>query len=456
MLYCVKFYKKRNMKTPFLVEYKNIFTPSLVTILAAFMFSTVDTFFIAKLGEKQLASIGLVFPLIIFGIILLNALSNSVSINVSRAFGANQKERVKIKLYIGILISLTVSSILFLILFFGENLIFKMFQADADIINYAKEYFCVWVYGIPIMGLASTFSYNFNSIGLAKLRTKIDILILLLNISLDYILIFGKFGLPEFGLAGAALASVMAQFINLVVLFYILYSKNFIIYKIKNKAKFFVISKKILRLSIPFLIKGTLFPISMISVSIAVSYLSTSTIAAYSVLLRMEHLFLVVSMATTASTSVLVSKFDGAKKYPNISKTFIYGNYLIIVWGVLLLLINLFFGSFVGSLFLNNSHSIQIFNFIWFVSIWGYISYGLMANTNKVMMVMNRPYYATSVSISRSIMFLILPFIFTYMFELNGFIYSILFINITAFLFSLFLYKKHMPMDKIKNKNMLF
>ncbi len=84
------------MKNSFSTEYLNIFIPILITVLASFLFSVTDTFFISTLGEAQLAGIGLIFPIIILVLAILGSLSTSIGINVSRAYGANKKERLKI------------------------------------------------------------------------------------------------------------------------------------------------------------------------------------------------------------------------------------------------------------------------------------------------------------------------------------------------------------------------
>lgn len=200
--------------------------PMVASMLVQALYNIVDSMFVARLSENALTAVSLAFP--VQNLMIAVSAGTGVGMNalVSRALGEGNRERANLIANNGIFL-LIFSSIAFALLtFFGSGLFFRMQTENLDIIRQGTIY--IQICGCLSFGIFLQIA--FDRILQATGRTFYTMLTqglgAVLNIILDPILIFGLFGLPKMGIAGAALATVLGQVAAALLSFWFNKKKN--------------------------------------------------------------------------------------------------------------------------------------------------------------------------------------------------------------------------------------
>ena len=185
--------------------------PIMAGNLAQTIITFVDTAFLGHLGQVELGAAmmaGLyyyVFSTLAWGF------ATGIQIIVARRFGENNLPEVGAVFKHGLLVVAVLSAMLFLLLNYGTDILLKCIISSPDILKVSEEFMQYRHYGIIFV----CFNFLFHSLYVGLSDTKIIIyttfLMALVNIFFDYGFIFGNCGLPELGVSGAAIASVLAE-----------------------------------------------------------------------------------------------------------------------------------------------------------------------------------------------------------------------------------------------------
>jgi putative MATE family efflux protein len=186
--------------------------PSIIAMVAMSLYNFIDTFWLARLGSRELAALTLCFPIqMIFAAIGLGTGIGAGSYS-SRMFGAGKLLQAKqtagqifpLSLFFGLVIIASV-------LFFDQPILIS-FGATAEIMPLCREYLVIIVFSSPFL----FFSMMSNNLLRAEGRPLLSMIVVLISsvtsALLDPFLIFGWGPFPQMGLKGAALSAVIAQF----------------------------------------------------------------------------------------------------------------------------------------------------------------------------------------------------------------------------------------------------
>ncbi len=191
-----------------------------LALRAVMMFSIViiDLYLVSFLGEEAVASIGVatVISGLLMGMTL--AFANAMQIKVAQAYGTGEPLELKTAFFGGLLINVTlILSGTVLILFFGQTLV-EMLAHTADIAANAAQYLQVFILVMLAEAVSAAFTSHFNGCGRTRLSFYSFLISAPANIGSSILLIFGLYGLPELGLAGAAWGSFIGALLRLLFL----------------------------------------------------------------------------------------------------------------------------------------------------------------------------------------------------------------------------------------------
>ncbi|MFP6616447.1 MAG: MATE family efflux transporter, partial [Candidatus Hydrogenedentota bacterium] len=208
---------------------KEVMTMAWPIMLGAMSFVVmdfVDKIFVSRLGNAHLAAVGSAgiwaYTLSIFVL----GISACVSTFASQSLGRGNKENVARYTWQGIYIS-ALAGLLTLIVWPLSEPLFRAMNHAPDVTQYELEYFKVRIFGFAFVTWQAAQAAFFMSIGRPKIPMVVSIIVNIINIILDYLLIFGKFGFPEMGISGAAVATVASIGIQVVLLQAIFMSDHF-------------------------------------------------------------------------------------------------------------------------------------------------------------------------------------------------------------------------------------
>lgn len=195
--------------------------PVMISLLAQNLIGVVDTAFIARLGEMQLGGVALA-GLVYFSIYTIGfGLASGTQIMVSHRFGAKRYREVGEVMGQSLRLLFFAAIVVVVLAYLAGPLLFRNLIRSKEVADAAIEYWNYRTIGYFFAFISSAFRSFFVGIGKTIVLTLNAIVMSVVNIFLDYGLIFGNFGMPEMGVKGAAIASVCAELAS--VLFYIIY-----------------------------------------------------------------------------------------------------------------------------------------------------------------------------------------------------------------------------------------
>ncbi|MBR5224380.1 MAG: MATE family efflux transporter [Clostridia bacterium] len=195
----------------------NMSLPMMASMMAMALYNIVDSIFVARIGEDALAALSLAFPVQNMMIAVSVGIGVGINAVLSRALGAKDQKAVSRTSGSGALL-LTLCSLIFVVLGIAAIRPFFAAQTSSEtIIEYGVTYTSIVTIGCSGLFIQVLCERLLQSTGRAVLVMVMQTVAAVVNIALDPILIFGLFGLPAMGVAGAALATIIGQWIGAVV-----------------------------------------------------------------------------------------------------------------------------------------------------------------------------------------------------------------------------------------------
>ena len=170
-------------------------------------------------GELAVSSVGLSTEIIysFFNIIIAVGVSTALTSLISRAIGSKDYKKAEIIANAGIKIAVVLALIFFSLLFFVPDKILNLAGATKEMLPLATRYAKISSFSFFLLTLSSTTNGIFRGIKDTKTSLYVAGSINIVNLFLDYVLIFGNFGFPEWGITGAAVATVAGNFIGILL-----------------------------------------------------------------------------------------------------------------------------------------------------------------------------------------------------------------------------------------------
>ena len=300
----------------------SIFLPILIYQLAHFSASFVDTTMTGQYDTLHLAGVSMATSLWIpFFDLLIGIVSALVPI-IGHHLGQGKKEKIASDFYQFIYLSLGLSLILFALVFVGAPLVLAHLGLEPLVEEVAKNYLWYLALGIIPLLLFSTIRSLFDALGLTKLSMYLMLLLLPLNGTFNYALIYGAFGFPEMGGAGAGLGTSLAYWVLLLISLLVVVKhpkvRVYELWKIRPLDKKGLIEG--IRLGLP--IGGTFFAEVIIFsvVGLVMAKFSSLIIASHQAAMNFSNLMYAFPMSISTSMSIIVSYEIGANRPDEVKK----------------------------------------------------------------------------------------------------------------------------------------
>lgn len=201
--------------------YKEIFhiaAPLVIGNMAWAMIGITDQAFMGHYGSIEEAAIG---PVSIFYSILFMigfGYSRGIQLLIAKALGAKNKERVGLLFDNTLFVMLASSIVLSIFIYLLKDFFLHLLISDEAIIKACNDFLKYRILGIPASFVSCLFIAFYSGIGRTKLLSASVIIMSLVNILLNYLLVFGNHGFPRLGIEGSGIASTIAEWISLIIL----------------------------------------------------------------------------------------------------------------------------------------------------------------------------------------------------------------------------------------------
>ena len=189
--------------------------PMMISMLVQALYNIVDSMFVAKLNEDALTAVSLAFPIQTLMIAIASGTGVGINALLSRSLGEKNYEGADMAARNGLFLSI-LSCILFAVIGgFGSHLFFAMQTDNQTIVTYGTQYLSIITICSAGIFLQITFERLMQSTGKTIYNMITQGTGAIINIILDPVLIFGLFGFPRLEVAGAALATVIGQIVEI-------------------------------------------------------------------------------------------------------------------------------------------------------------------------------------------------------------------------------------------------
>ena len=300
----VPFYK-RNLKVAF---------PVMITQAGQVLVQLADNIMVGHLGAAQLAGVSFANAIIMIGLVFAIGFAQGVTPVVGQHFGKGDGRAVAVALSNSAALNAIMAVVLTGIMLTVGAFMDRMGQ-DPEVLRYAKQYYFIIVAGfIPMIAF---FNVRFFSEGIGNTRNEMWITIgtNILNIFLNWVLIYGKFGAPALGVAGAAWSTLISRVLGaiafLIILFRVEEYRKFVRLTPRRAVHLREMLRQ-LKLSLPISLQNLLEVTAFSFAAIMVGWMGKYQLAAHQIAQNLSSLSFMIATGIGAAATIRVSHQFGA------------------------------------------------------------------------------------------------------------------------------------------------
>ncbi len=198
--------------------------PILIQNTISIFVSLLDNIMVGQVGTLEMSGVSIINQLMfVFNLCVFGAVSGA-GIFTAQFYGCQDhkgiRQTFRFKFLIGLIIGILGTG---LFCFFGNDLIGMYLQGDSDpaeialTLHSGREYLMIMLFGLLPFALCNAYSSTLRETGHTSVPMTASVCAVLLNLVLNYVLIFGHFGAPAMGVRGAALATIISRYVELII-----------------------------------------------------------------------------------------------------------------------------------------------------------------------------------------------------------------------------------------------
>lgn len=383
--------------------------PMTVGIISLMLLGIVDAYFVGQLGTSQLAALAFTLP-VTHGVNSIGlGLGMGLSVLVSRLLGEDQFDRAARLVTDSRLLVLATGVALGIALYAGLEPLFILMGADRETLPYILDFMWIWLPVLPLLLLTLTGNTILRAVGSPTKSAICLAVVALLNGVLDPLLIFGFGPFGGMGIAGAALATVLAWIITYGLSDYMLSAQEGLILRGKSQwSQVLANWNALLTIGIPAICANFTTPLAAAILTSMVAKFGAEAVAGFGVCTRIEALALLVAFALSSTLPMFIGQNIGAGKYERAHRALFGSLKFTFAFQIGAYLLLMLLAGKIGTAFSDNPAVTDIIrDYLWIVP----LTYGAHAVVILVMVslnVLHRPKTALLTALLR-LMLLNLP-----------------------------------------------
>ncbi|MBR5441363.1 MAG: MATE family efflux transporter [Clostridia bacterium] len=309
--------------------YKMVMTvalPIMIQNLITNFVSMLDNLMVGNLGTEQMSGVSIVNQLVfVFALAVFGALSGA-GIFTAQFYGKKDTDGIRYTIRYKLLVTLLLMAAGFVVFTVFQEPLINMFLHESNdsgsielTLSYAKQYLNSLMWGVIPFCITQVISSSLRETGETVAPMIGGFSAVIVNVCLNWVLIFGKFGAPALGVVGAATATNIARCVECSFI---------IIYTIRKRSRFtyfagllkgFTIPKKVFKditiKGMPLLFNEFFWSLGMSLLSVAYSQYGISVVAGYSISSTVMNLANIAFIALGSSIGIIVGKQLGANDF---------------------------------------------------------------------------------------------------------------------------------------------
>jgi putative MATE family efflux protein len=293
---------------------RKIAIPIIIQQLVFSLLNMLGGMFVGQKGDAAVAAVGFaeqiafLLNLVHFGII------SGAAMFTAQFWGKRDIPNLRRVLGLCLMLALSASLVFFALAQLIPSQILNIYSNDPVVIELGANYIRMFSWTFLFFGITFSYALVMRSTGNVILPTSVSVGALLFSIFLAYSLIFGKFGFPELGIQGAAVAAVIARFLECVTLLAIIYVRKSPVAASFRELTGFdrAFFGRVIKPVLPVMLNELFWSLGITTYMIIYGQMGTQSYAAINIVSKIEQVAFVVFIGISNATSVLVGNRIGA------------------------------------------------------------------------------------------------------------------------------------------------
>lgn len=377
--------------------------PMALGIVFIIAIDLCDTYFVGLLGTAELAAMSFTFPVISLAVSTVMGISIGATSALSREIGAGDEQAVRRlathAMLLAVLIVLLVSGVGLL----TQDYVFTALGATPELLPLLDAFMTIWYLGavflvVPMIGMGAI-----RATGDGSTPMYIMMAAAIVNVILAPLMIFGWGPVEGMGLRGAAIATVIARSITLVLSLVVLRRKDLLDLHVPSFAELMRSWTRILSVGLPAAVTNALAPVATAVMTWLVARHGTEAVAAYGVGSRLEGLLLIVPMALGAALTPFIGQNWGAHQEDRVARGIVVSRNFAVAWGLGAWAVLALGGHGLADVFTDDPRVAEIVHtYLWIVPI-SYAANGLVSVASAAFNAVDKAVRSTMLSALRSL-----------------------------------------------------
>ncbi len=292
-----------------------LFLPIFLGSIATTAMGVVDTVMAGMAGTVQLSGVAIGASLYWPCVLFVMGMTLAIQPTVAQLRGAGRTEEIAAKIHLISVITLITSVIVGIIMCFLPLCYKLMDDIDQEMVRVAQLYLYAVAAGMPAIALFNILRGYWEGLGNTVPTSVFGFIALFLNIPLNWIFIFGHFGMPALGGVGCGVATSITMYIcAILMLIYVLKSKTYTKYRIYQHwfALHWPEVKQFLQFALPLALSTTIEVTCFSLVAVLLSPFGPVTVAAHSVAMNVSGVIFMIPLAIASAATIRVGEALGA------------------------------------------------------------------------------------------------------------------------------------------------
>ena len=308
--------KNRIDSNPLYKKLASIAVPIAMQGVISSSLGLVDTLMVGFLGEADLAAVGIATQIYFVHWMILYGFTSGSATFTSQFYGAGDLKNIRKTIGFTVTIALLFGLLFFIIANFCTEPLIKLFSTNTEIIKLASGYIKTASPAFFFLGFTVPFSSALRSTQQTKIPLYISIVVFGSNTFLNYVFIFGKFGAPAMGVTGAAVGTLVARSIEVILILMVVFGRGNVIagpyreFAGYNKELAIRITKN----ALPTTLNETLWGLGQTMYVVAFNQIGITAYAAFQAASSVNTLFTYAAFSIGDATLILVGQKLGEGK----------------------------------------------------------------------------------------------------------------------------------------------
>ncbi|MCF0146578.1 MAG: MATE family efflux transporter [Eubacterium sp.] len=279
----------------------------------------LDNIMVGHIGTDPMSGVSIITNLMFVSELTLFGALSGIGIFTAQFFGKKDHEGIRYTFRLMLIVSLAVSVIAFLVLFFAQTPLIGLYLHEdggignmAATMQYAKQYLSIVLIGLFPFAVSQSYGMLLKSTGDTVIPMISGVVAVGVNLLGNYILIYGKWGAPALGVAGAAIATVLSRFVEMavIVIYTHLHTDKYPFMK-KVYSKLYVPRSLIINCAkkgTPLMLNEMLWAASVAALTQSYSVRGLSVVAGFNITMAFSNIVNVVFVAMGIAIGIIIGQ----------------------------------------------------------------------------------------------------------------------------------------------------